>query len=77
MSIDSCVKAELSEKLPTVKGAKASINLKPDAKPMFRTTRKKSLPVEWTVKKTNCEILLLVIFEVVETGGVDKSSPVL
>ena len=32
-SIDRCFKAEASEKLPTVKGAKASLELKPDAKP--------------------------------------------
>ena len=34
-SIDRCFKAEVSEKLPTGKGALASIKMKPYAKPMF------------------------------------------
>ena len=34
-SFDRCFKAEASQKLPTVKGAKASIKLKPDARPIF------------------------------------------
>ena len=44
-SIERCFKAEISEKLPTVKGAKASIKLKPDAKPMFCAARKVPLPL--------------------------------
>ena len=35
-----CFKAQVSEKLPTVKGAKASIKLKPDAKAMFCVAQK-------------------------------------
>ena len=34
-SIERCFRAEVSEKLPTVKCAKVSSILKPDAKPMF------------------------------------------
>ena len=34
-SIHRCFKTKVSEKLPTVEGAKASIKLKPDAKPMY------------------------------------------
>ena len=50
-SIDSCFKAEISKKLPAVKRAKVSINLKPDSKPLFHSARKKTLSVEWTLKK--------------------------
>ena len=74
-SIDRCFKAEVSEKLPTVKGAKASIKLKPDVKPMFCAARKVPLPLERRVKKTIDEILLLGIHEPVEAGGVDNCSP--
>ena len=60
-SIDRCFKAEVCEKLPTVRGAKASIKLKPDAKPMFCAARKVPLPLEWKVNKTIDELLLLGI----------------
>ena len=51
-SIERCFKAEVFEKLPTVKGAKGSIKLKPDAKPMFCAARKVPLPLERKVNKT-------------------------
>ena len=76
-SIERCFKAEVSEKLPTVKGAKASIKLKTDAKPMFCAARKVPLPLERKVNKTIDELLLLGILEPVEAGGVDNCSPVL
>ena len=75
-SIDRCFKAEASEKLPIVKGAKASIKLKPDAKPMFCAARKVLLPLERKVNKTIDKLLLLGILEPVEAGGVDNCSPV-
>ena len=75
-SIDRCFKAEASEKLPTVKGAKASIKLKPDAKSMFCAARKVSLPLERKVNKTIDELLVLGIFKPVEAGGEDNCSPV-
>ena len=75
-SIDRCFEAEASEKLPTVKGAKASIKLKPDAKPMFCTARKAPLPLERKVNKTIDELLVLGILEPVEACGVDNCSPV-
>ena len=75
-SIDRCFKAEVCEKLPTVRGAKASIKLKPDAKPMFCAARKVPLPLEWKVNKTIDELLLLGILEPVEAGGVYNCSPV-
>ena len=75
-SIERCCKAELSEKLPTVKGAKASIKLKPEAKPMFCAARKVPLPLERKVNKTIDELLLLGILKPVEAGGVDNCSPV-
>ena len=73
-SIDRCVKAEASEKLPIVKGAKASIKLKPDAKPVFCAARKVPLPLERKVDKTIDELLLLGILKPVEAGGVDNCS---
>ena len=75
-SIDRCFKAEVSEKLPTVKVAKASIKLKPDAKPMFRAARKVPLPLELSANKNIDELLLLGIPEPVEASGVNKCSPV-
>ena len=75
-SIEGCFKAEVSEKLPTVKGAKASIKLKPDAKPMFCAARKVPLPLERKTNKTIDELMLLEILELVEAGGVDDCSPV-
>ena len=75
-SIDRCFRAEVSEKLPTVKGAEASIKLEPDAKPLFCAARKVPLPLEQKVKKSIDELLLLGILEPVETGGVDNCSPV-
>ena len=75
-SIDRCVKAEASEKLPTVKGALASVKLKPDAKPMFCAARKVPLPLERKVNKTIDELLLLETLKPVEAGGVDNCSPV-
>ena len=75
-SIDRCFKAEASEKLPTVKGAKASIKLKPDAKTMFCAARKVPLPLERKVNKIIDELLLLGILEPGEAGGVDNCSPV-
>ena len=74
-SINQCFKAEASEKLPTVKGAKASIKLKPDARPMFCAARKVPLPLERKVNKTIDELLLLGILKPVEAGGVDNCSP--
>ena len=67
-SIDRCFKAEASEKLPTVKGAKASIKSKPDAKPMFCAARKVPLPLERKVNKSIDELLLLGILKPVEAG---------
>ena len=75
-SIERCFKAEVSEKLPAVKGAEASIKLKPDAKPMFFAARKVPLPLERKFNKTIDELLLLGILEPVEAGGVDNCSPV-
>ena len=75
-SIERCFKAEISEKLPTVKGAKVSIKLKPDAKPMFCAARKVLLPLERQVNKTADELILWGILEPVEAGGVDNCSPV-
>ena len=75
-SIDRCFKAEASEKLPIVKGAKASIKLKPDAKPMFCAARKVPLPLERKINKTIDELLFLGILKPVEVGGVDNRSPV-
>ena len=60
-SIERCFKAEVPEKLPTVEGAKASIKLKPDAKPMFCAARKVPLPLERKVNKAIDELLLLGI----------------
>ena len=74
--IDRCFKAEASEKLPIVQGAKASIKMKPDAKPMFCAARKVPLPLERKVNKTIDEFLLLVIPKPFEAGGVDNCSPV-
>ena len=50
-SIEQCFKAEVSEKLPTVKSVKAHIQLKPDAKPMFCAARKVPLPLERSLIK--------------------------
>ena len=75
-SIERCFKAKVSKKLPLVKGAKASIKLKPDAKPMFCAARKVPLPLEQKVYKTFDELLLLGILKPVEAGGVDNCSPV-
>ena len=75
-SNERCFKAEVSETLPTVKGAKASIKLKPDAKPMFCAGRKVPLPLERKVSKTIDELLLLGILKLVEAGVVDNCSPV-
>ena len=75
-SIEQCFEAEVSQKLPTVKGAKAFIELKPDAKPMFCAARKVPLPVERKVNKTIDELILLGILEPLEAGGVDNCSPV-
>ena len=75
-SIERCFKAEVSEKLPTVKGAKASIILKPDAKPLFCAARKVPLPLERKFNKTIDDLLLLGILAPVEAGGVDNCSPV-
>ena len=75
-SSDRCFEAEVSEKLPTVEGAKASIKLKPDAEPMFCAARKVPLPLERKVNKIIDELLLLGILETVEAGGVDNCSPV-
>ena len=76
-SIERCFKAEVSEKLSTVKGAKAFIKLKPDAKPRFCAARKVPLPLARKINKTVDELLLLGILEPVEAGGVDNCSPVL
>ena len=75
-SLERCFKAEVSEKLPTVKGAKTSIKLNLDAKPMFCAARKVPLPLVRKAKKTIDELLLLGILEPVEAGGVDNCSPV-
>ena len=75
-SVERPFKAEVSEKLPKVKGAKVSIKLKPDAKPMFCAARKVPLPLERKVNKTIDELLLLGILEPVEAVGVDSCSPV-
>ena len=56
-SIDRCFKGEVSEKLPIVKGAKASIKFKPDVKPMFCTARKVPMPLERKVNKTIDELI--------------------
>ena len=74
--IDRCFKAEVSEKLPTMKGANVSINLKPVAKPMFCAARKVTLPLERKINRTIDELLLLGILEPVEDGGLDFCSPV-
>ena len=70
------MKAEASEKLPTVKGVKASIKLKPDAKPKFCAARKVPLPIERKVNKIIDELLLLGILKHVEAGVVDNCPPV-
>ena len=75
-SIDRCFKAEASEQLPTVKGVKASIKLKHDAKPMLCAARKEPLPLERKVSKTIDELMLLGILKPFEAGGVDNCSPV-
>ena len=59
-----------------MKGAQASIKLKPDSKPMFCAARKIPMPLERKVNKIIDELLLLGILEPVETGGVDYCSPV-
>ena len=75
-SIDRCFKAKKSENLTTVKGAKASTKLKPDAKRMFCAAWKVPLPLEQKTNKTIDELILLGILAPVDARGLDKCSPV-
>ena len=61
--------------LPAIKGVKATINLKPDAKPVFCRARKVPLAMEDQVKIELAKLQAQGIIAPVDPGGVMNASP--
>ena len=76
--VDHIHNASLSDVkvLPAIKGVKATIKLKPDAKPVFCRARKVPLAMEDQVKSELAKLQAQGIIAPVDPGGVMNASPV-